>query len=108
MTPSLTTPAPTAGLGQVRPCPRRPSVNASCMKRWSAAFDSLDFCANWSSRMRKIICVTERAEHGFKVFGFAKVAIDRGEADIGDVVELAQMLHHDLANGFRGNLGLAA
>src|SRR5438477_427615 len=32
MTPSLTTTAPTAGLGQVRPCPRRPSISASCMK----------------------------------------------------------------------------
>ncbi len=48
MTPSLTTTAPTAGLGQLRPCPRRPSANASCMKRWSAAKAS-------------VICVTERA-----------------------------------------------
>ena len=37
MTPSLTTTAPTAGLGQVRPSPRRPSASASRMKRLSSA-----------------------------------------------------------------------
>ena len=38
MTPSFTTTAPTAGLGQVRPSPRRPSASASAMKRASSAF----------------------------------------------------------------------
>src|SRR5262249_48835511 len=37
MIPSLTTTAPTAGLGQVRPSPRRPRASASAMKRASAA-----------------------------------------------------------------------
>src|ERR1700757_4717464 len=50
----------------------------------------------------------ELAEHGFEILGLAEVAIDRGEADIGDVVELAQMLHHDLADRLRGDFGLAA
>src|SRR5580692_7981095 len=36
MTPSLTITAPTAGFGQVRPSPRRPSESASAMKRRSA------------------------------------------------------------------------
>src|SRR5690242_21647781 len=50
----------------------------------------------------------ELAEHGLEILGLAEIAIDRGEADIGDVVELAQMLHHDLADRLRGNLGFAA
>src|SRR5215475_8095435 len=50
----------------------------------------------------------ELAEHGFEILGLAEIAIDRGEADIGDVVELAQMLHHDLTDRLRGNLRLAA
>ena len=50
----------------------------------------------------------EFAEHGLKILGLAEIAVDRGEADIGDVVELAQMLHHDLADRLRGNFGLAA
>ena len=49
----------------------------------------------------------ELTEHGFEVLGLAEIPIDRGEADIGDVVELAQMLHHDLADRFRRNLGFA-
>ena len=83
----------------------------AAMKRWSAAFDCLAFSASWSSRMRKIICATARrrgsvlagelAEHGLEILGLAEIAIDRGEADIGDVVELAQMLHHDLADRLR-------
>src|SRR5580693_9112966 len=36
MTPSLTITAPTAGFGQVRPSPRRPSDSASAMKRLSS------------------------------------------------------------------------
>src|ERR1700728_276147 len=36
MTPSLTITAPTAGVGQVRPSPRRPSASARLMKRASS------------------------------------------------------------------------
>ena len=36
ITPSLTTTAPTAGFGQVRPRPRRPRLSASAMKRASS------------------------------------------------------------------------
>src|SRR6202043_178990 len=56
----------------------------------------------------RVVVAGKLAEHGFKVFRLAKIAIDRGEADIGDVVELAQMLHHDLADRLRRNLRLPA
>ena len=41
MPSSHTTTAPTAGLGQVRPSPRRPSANASAMKRASSRLRSV-------------------------------------------------------------------
>src|SRR5436190_3112958 len=55
-----------------------------------------------------VLIAGELAEHGLKVLGLAEVAVDRCEADIGDVVELAQMLHHDLADRLRGDFALAA
>src|SRR5207344_1586786 len=56
----------------------------------------------------RVVVAGKLAEHSFKILGFAEIAVDRGEAHIGDVVELAQMLHHDLANRLGGNLGLSA
>src|SRR5262249_18335387 len=47
----------------------------------------------------------ELAKHIGKILGLAEIAIDRGEAHIGDVVERAQMLHHGLTDYLRGNLG---
>src|SRR5262249_8876802 len=55
-----------------------------------------------------VVLAGQLAEHRLEILGLAEIAIDRGEADIGDVVELAQMLHHDLADRLRRNLGLAA
>src|SRR6185312_1564 len=55
-----------------------------------------------------VVLAGELAEHRLEILGLAKIAIDRGEADIGDVVELAQMLHHDLADRFRRDFRLAA
>ncbi len=56
----------------------------------------------------RVVFAGEFAEHGLEVLGLAEIAIDRGEAHIGDVVELAQMLHHDLADRLRGDFRLAA
>src|SRR5215471_5459899 len=46
-------------------------------------------------------------EHRLEILGLAKVAIDGGKTHIGDVVELAQMLHDDLADGLRRDVALA-
>ena len=106
MTPSLTTTAPTAGLGQVRPSPRRPSVSASCMKRGRPLWPSQrsrklvfqDAEDHLRTRRSTFVIAGEFAEHGLEILGLAEIAIDRGEAHIGDIIELAQMLHHDLAD----------
>jgi len=46
-------------------------------------------------------------EHGLEILGFAEIAIHRGKAHIGDIVERAQRLHHHLADGLRGHFALA-
>src|ERR1700712_1019861 len=63
---------------------------------------------SFAYQRRAVVVAGELAEHGLKILGLAEIAIDRGETHIGDVVELAQMLHHDLADRLRGNLRLAA
>ena len=40
-------------------------------------------------------------ERGLKILGLAEIAIDRGKAHIGDVVEVAQIGHHRFADCFR-------
>ncbi len=47
------------------------------------------------------------ASASLEVLRLAEIPVDRGEAHIGDVVELAQMLHHRLADRLRGDFALA-
>src|SRR5829696_355927 len=56
----------------------------------------------------RVVFRGEFAEHGLKILGLAEIAIDGGEAHISDVIELAQVLHHDLADRLRGYFRLAA
>src|SRR3954449_4219253 len=63
---------------------------------------------SFAYQCRAVVVAGEFAQHRLKILGLAEIAIHRGEAHIGDVVELAQVLHHDLADGFRRNLRLAA
>src|SRR6202035_1496935 len=44
---------------------------------------------------------------GFEILGFAEIAVDRGEAHIGDVVELAQVRHHGFADRFGRDFAFA-
>src|SRR6185437_4742103 len=54
-----------------------------------------------------VVFARQLIKGGAEVLGLAEVAIDRRKTHIGDVVELAQMLHHDLADRLRRNLALA-
>src|SRR5262249_28612192 len=56
----------------------------------------------------RLVLAGELAQHRLEILGFAEIAIDRGKADIGDVIELAQMLHHDLSDHLGGDFRLAA
>src|SRR5439155_424332 len=55
---------------------------------------------------RPVVVAGELAQHRLEILGLAEIAVDRGEAHIGHAVELAHMLHHDLAVAFRRHLGL--
>src|SRR5262245_4114960 len=46
----------------------------------------------------------EFVEHALEILGLAEIAVDRGKPHIGDIVELAQVGHHGLADGLRGDL----
>src|SRR5262245_8504941 len=54
-----------------------------------------------------VIIARQFVESSAEILRLAKVAIDRGKAHVGDVVEFAQMLHDDLADRFRRNFALA-
>src|SRR5205085_2510484 len=51
--------------------------------------------------------VLDGAGEFLEVARFAEVAVDAGEADVGDAVELAQAVHHHLADRLRCDFGLA-
>ncbi|VVT22063.1 hypothetical protein RV420_360566 [Roseovarius sp. EC-SD190] len=47
------------------------------------------------------------ADEAVEIIRFLKVLVDAGKAYIGHGVDPGQAFHHDLAHGFRGNIGLA-
>src|SRR3569623_1479847 len=51
--------------------------------------------------------IAHAAGEFLEIARFGKVAINRGEADVGDAVELAQAVHHHLADLGRENLAIA-
>src|SRR6516162_3848982 len=58
-------------------------------------------------RRARLALLRQFVEHGLEVLGLAEIAVDRGEAHIGNVVERAQRLHHHLAHRLRGDFALA-
>src|SRR5262245_44692259 len=58
-------------------------------------------------RRARLAVLRQFVEHGFEILGLAEIAIDRGEAHIGDVVERTQRLHYHLAHGLGGDFALA-
>src|SRR5690242_12168652 len=88
--PSLTITQPTDGLGQLLPSPRRASPRAAriCEK----------------SSITPLCGLAQLAEKGLEVLGLAEVAIDRGEADIGDGVDLLERLHHHFTDVLAGDV----
>src|ERR1700748_1246847 len=79
---------PTAGFGQTRPSPRSASASAARM----------------CSRSVALLGVAKLVHEGLEILRLAEVAIDRGEADEGDLVEVGERVHDRLAD--RGALDL--
>src|SRR5262249_674689 len=61
----------------------------------------------FARRGHRLAVVGQLIERRLEVLGLAEIAVNRGEAHIRHVVELAQMLHHRLADGLRRDLVLA-
>src|SRR5690349_9345444 len=85
---------PTAGLGQTRP-------------RLRAASDSAAPICSRSALLRSVFVTAELADEGLEVLGLAEIAVDRGEADIGDLVQGGERIHHRFADMGGRDLGLA-
>ena len=60
-----------------------------------------------SRRRRRFGLGLQFADDRVEVARLAEIAIDRGEADIGDVVERLQPLHHEFADPLGRNVGVA-
>src|SRR6201999_324841 len=82
---------PTAGLGQTRPSPRSARSRAARMCSMSLG----------------LLVVAKLVDEGLEILRLAEIAIDRGEADEGDLVEIGERVHHGLADGGALNLVLA-
>src|SRR4051812_12104702 len=74
---------PTAGLGATRPNPRAASRSAVRMCSRSVSL---------------LVAVAKLVDEGLEILRLAEVAIDRGEADEGDLVEVGERVHHRLAD----------
>ena len=54
-----------------------------------------------------LVLAGQFGERVLEILGLAEIAIDRGKAHIGHVVEVAQMLHHRLADGLGRHFAFA-
>ena len=87
--------------------------------RWLQRLSSLAFgtavgrflciAADGTRRHRSagVLVALELAQNLMKILGFAKIPVNRGKADIGDIIERLQRFHDEPANLTGGNLGFA-
>ena len=116
-TPSRTISAPTEGLGAASPMPRRPKRSAAAIQRSSSPARppcggaliarERGFAAARSRPARRFGLGLQLADDRVEVARFAEIAVDRGEAHVGDVVEALEPLHHQFADALGGNVGVA-
>src|SRR6185437_16725202 len=93
---SFTITQPTAGFGQTVPSPRRARLSAARMK--GASF------------IASIVAVgvgADAADEFAEILRLAEIAIDRGKAHIGNLIERRQRLHHQLADHVTRDVALA-
>src|SRR4051812_3610674 len=92
--PSLTRTQPPAGLGATVPSACRASSSAAPIQRKSPLVVGTLLPLN-----------VELADEFLEVLDLAEIAVDRGEAHIGDGVERVERIHHLLADLIGGDLG---
>src|SRR6185437_12093078 len=87
---------PTAGLGATDPSACRASISAAPIQRESSPVE-----------LALVPLNVELADEILEVLDLAEIAVDRGEAHIGDRIERVERVHHLLADLVRGDLGFA-
>src|SRR5215470_13238477 len=94
---------PTVGFGQTLPSPRRARLSAARI-----ALRSTDAPSDESAKLRapSVAICGDPPDEIPEILGLAEVAIDRREADVGDLVEAGQRLHHKAADHIARNVGL--
>src|SRR5271169_2182017 len=99
--PSFTITQPTAGFGQTEPSPRRASASAariaSSSRRRSPG----------GSALASIAIRRDPADEIAEILGLAEVPVDRGETDIGNLIEARQRLHDEASDHVARDIGLA-
>jgi len=103
--PFLTMTQPTDGLGQTAPRPRRASASAARIAARSVeAFCGVSVA---DGRPPSIVIRRDPPDEFAEILGLAEIAVDRGKADIGDLVERRQRLHDQLADHVARDVGFA-
>src|SRR5271170_1295671 len=95
---------PTAGFGQTAPSPRRASANAARIQRRSIRLSLGDIAA---SAQGSVAIRGDPPDKIAEILGLAKVAVDRSETDVGDLVETGERLHDETADHIAWNIGFA-
>src|SRR5262245_48208466 len=90
ISPCPTTTQPTAGFGQVRPRPRSAKRSATAMK-WASRSSGGDVGIGF--RGGPLALGGHARDEAFEVPDACEVVVDRGETDVGHLVELRQALH---------------
>src|SRR5262249_42788104 len=99
--PFFTMTQPTAGFGQTAPSPRRASASAARIASRSRRRSLAE-----SVRVSTAIC-SDPSDEIPEILGLAEITVDRGEADIGDLIEARQCLHDEAPDHIARDIGLA-
>src|SRR3954452_10452784 len=96
---------PASGLGQPsRGATRRISVSPKLSIARAAFPMFCPSCGRTSTMTGGLAAIADRAGNLREIAGLAEVLIDRGEADVGDVIDRLQTIHHRLADLARRDL----
>src|SRR5260370_34863978 len=95
---------PTAGFGQTVPSPRRASANAARIERRSKRLSLGDTAA---TARGSVAIRGDPPDKVAKILGLAKIAGDRSETDVSDLVKTGEPPHAEAADPGTRNVGFA-
>src|SRR2546421_153349 len=96
---------PTEGFGQVMPRPRRARASAACIIARSVEVLSRREVA--AVRPPSIVIRGDPPDKFAEILRLPEIAVDRGEADIGNLIKCRQRFHDQFADVLARNLGVA-